>query len=322
LALGGQGKPGLARVLAESLDKLPTPLAKAQLAAALALGHDRARAEAAFAEALAAPDRRYWGVDYGTSLRDTAALAVLLKESGLLPERLSRLTAVFPGADLAPASLSTQEEAWLSAAAAVLGRDGRPAQIALDGRPLTAAPVVQTTLDGPATAKNVGDRAVWQSVTVRGVPLQAPAASRSGMRVTRRFYTLDGAELDLDHLKQNTGFVLLLEGRAEDGEAHQAMLLQGLPAGWEIAGRFGAGTPAGMTWLGELSQTQAEPAADDRYAAVLALTPEASGFRVAVRLRAVTPGDFEIPGAELSDMYRPAVYARQGANRIKVLAPE
>ena len=39
-------------------------------------------------------------------------------------------------------------------------------------------------------------------------------------------------------------------------------------------------------------------------------------------LRAVTPGSFELPGAELSDMYRPALFARQAAARINVLASE
>ncbi len=47
------------------------------------------------------------------------------------------------------------------------------------------------------------------------------------------------------------------------------------------------------------------PAADDRFQAVIDLTADKPGFRIAVRLRAVTPGNFEIPGAELSDMYRP-----------------
>jgi uncharacterized protein YfaS (alpha-2-macroglobulin family) len=322
LALAGQGKPGLARVLYESLDKLPTPLSKAQLGAALALGHDTARAEAAFRASLASSERNYWHVDYGTPLRDIAATAVLLKESGLLPDRLARLQGSLPGADLSVRGLSTQEWAWLAAAGAVLGRDGRPARVAVDGRALDPAPVVQVSLSGSGEVENLGDRPVWQSVTVRGVPIQAPAASRSGMRVTRKFLTLDGAPLDLDQLKQNTVFVLLMEGRAEDGQDHQAMVLQGLPAGWEIAGRFGAGKQAGMDWLGELSDTDAQPAADDRFAAVLPLTGAAPSFRVAVRLRAVTPGEYELPGAELSDMYRPAVYARQGANRIKVLAPE
>jgi uncharacterized protein YfaS (alpha-2-macroglobulin family) len=322
LALASHGKPGLARVLYESLNKLPTPLAKAQLGAALALGHDSTRAEAAFKSALSSTDRNYWHVDYGTSLRDLAAMTVLLKESGLLPDRLARLQGSLPGANLSVNGLSTQEWAWLAAAGAVLGRDGRPTRITLDGRALDPAPVVQVALTGPSQAKNLGDRPVWQSVMVRGVPIEAPPASRAGMRVSRRFFTLDGAPLDLDQLKQNTVFILELEGRAEDGQDHQALVMQGLPAGWEIAGRFGSGKQPGMDWLGELSDTDAQPAADDRFAAILPLTGGAPSFRVAVRLRAVTPGDYEFPGAELSDMYRPAVYARQAANRGKVLAPE
>jgi uncharacterized protein YfaS (alpha-2-macroglobulin family) len=128
LAKAGQGLPGAARVLSEQLDRLPTPLARAQLGAALALAHDRPRAEAAFAAALAAPGRQWWAEDYGTALRDQAAMAVLLKESGLLPDRLAALVAALPGPDLTPESLSTQEQAWAATAAAVLGRDGRRAR--------------------------------------------------------------------------------------------------------------------------------------------------------------------------------------------------
>ncbi|WP_048862455.1 alpha-2-macroglobulin family protein, partial [Acidisphaera rubrifaciens] len=98
---------------------------------------------------------------------------------------------------------------------------------------------------------------------------------------------------------------LELDGAAEDGQDHQAMLLAGLPAGWEIERRLPAGQVAGMPWLGTLSDTAAQPAADDRYAAVLDLTGAQPGFRVAVELRAVTPGSYELPGAALSDMYRP-----------------
>jgi uncharacterized protein YfaS (alpha-2-macroglobulin family) len=121
-------------------------------------------------------------------------------------------------------------------------------------------------------------------------------------------------------LRQNTVFVLLLEARAETNETHRAMLQQGLPAGWEIAGRLAAGEVAGMPWLGTLSETAAQPALDDRYAASFDLTPEAPLVRVAVRLRAVTPGTFELPGAELADMYRPGVFARQNSGRITVQA--
>jgi uncharacterized protein YfaS (alpha-2-macroglobulin family) len=322
LARAGQGRPGAARVLSADLDQLPTPLAKAQLGAALMLAHDQPRAEAAFTAALAVPARKFWYKDYGTALRDQLAIVVLLKESGVLPQRLTALLPSLPGADLRTDFLSTQEKAWGVAAAAVLGRDGQPVRIRMEGRDLPAAASITAALTGPVTARNLGERPVWQTVSVTGVPLEAPPAARAGMRVTRKFLHEDGTPFDLDTLRQNNSLVLLLEGRAEDGQDHRALIVQGLPAGWEIVGRFSEGAVPGMTWLDKLSATEAQPAADDRYAAIVLLETSAPGFRVAVRLRAVTPGSFELPGAEASDMYRPGVFARQAAARIKVLAAE
>jgi hypothetical protein len=321
LALAGRGQPGAARVMAERPDGLPTPLARAHVAAALALAHDAPRAEAMFRAALDAPVRRWWAADYGTGLRDLAAIAVLLKESGLLPERLARLTQGLPGADLLPGALSTQEQAWMAAAAAALGRDGRPVRVEVGGQALTGA-VVAARLDGPVAARNLGTQAVWRSVSVTGVPVEALPAARQGMRISRRFLALDGTPLNLDALRQNTEFVVLLEGQAETRQSHQALAMQGLPAGWEITARLPAGEVAGMPWLGTLSPVEAQPAADDRFAAALDLTEQRPAFRIAARVRAVTPGVFELPGADLSDMYRPGIFARQAVGRIRVLPAE
>jgi alpha-2-macroglobulin len=246
-----------------------------------------------------------------------------LQESGVAPDLLARLVSSMPGANLDPDTLSTQEQAWAAAAGAVLGHGGRPVHITLDGKELPVGPVVTAVLSGRAIARNQGDRAAWRSLAVTGVPATALPAARAGMRISRQFLNLDGTPLDLDHLKQNTVFVLLLEGKAEDGQAHQAMVQHGLPAGWELAGRFGGGeaTP-GLPWLGKLSEPEAQPAADDRYAAVVELTPEQPTFRLAVRVRAVTPGTFDLPGAEVADMYRPGVFARQAAGRITVQGVE
>ena len=322
LAFGGQPQAGANRILMEDLAQLPTPLAKAQLGAALALSNDRPRAEAAFAAALDQPGRKDWDADRGSALRDRFAVTVLLKESGLLADRLNRLIGTLPGADLRPDELNTQEQAWGAAAGLLLGRDQRPSRVSVDGSPVPPAPMVQVALTGPATLRNLGDRPVWQTVSTTGVPSEPLAAARQGMRVSRQFLTLTGAPLDLTTLKQNTVFVLLVEGRADDGLEHRALLLQGLPAGFEIAGRLDAGKTAGMPWLGELSEVEAQPAADDRFAATMLLTAESPSFRVAVRLRAVTPGSFELPGAVLSDMYRPAIFARQNTGRLKIVAAE
>ena len=88
----------------------------------------------------------------------------------------------------------------------------------------------------------------------------------------RNFYAMDGSTVDPDKLPQNSTFVMVIDGAATDGQDHDAVVLAGLPAGWEIAGRFSAGKVAGMEWLGELSDTETQAAADDRYAAVVNLS--------------------------------------------------
>jgi uncharacterized protein YfaS (alpha-2-macroglobulin family) len=159
---------------------------------------------------------------------------------------------------------------------------------------------------------------VWLAPGTSVSAVTCAVAARAGMQVSRRFYAMDGTSINPDKLTQNTTFVLVIDGRATDGQDHHAVVLAGLPAGWEIAGRFPGGTVAGMDWLGTLSATDSEAAADDRYAAAISLTADQPAFRLAVILRAVTPGDFEYPGITLADMYRPGVFARQGSVRITV----
>jgi uncharacterized protein YfaS (alpha-2-macroglobulin family) len=320
LSLAGRHRLGAARRLLEEVERLPTGLAKAQLGAAFARAGDTPRAEAAFAAALAHTGRRFWLHDYGTAARDALAIALLLRESGVLAGRLPGLLARLPGPELTPQATSTQEQGWAVATAAVLGQDGRAPRIVLDGQALAGGAVVAAALTGPATARNTGDAPVWRSVSVTGVPATPLPAARAGMRVARRFFDLAGQPLNLDQVRQNTVFVLQMEARAETGETHRAMLQQGLPAGWEIAGRLPPGDVPGMPWLGTLSEAAAQPALDDRFAASFDLTPEAPMVRLAVRVRAVTPGVFELPGAELADMYRPGVFARQNSGRVTVQA--
>ncbi|MFL1463031.1 alpha-2-macroglobulin family protein [Roseococcus sp. DSY-14] len=312
LALAGRPRLGAARRLTEELDSLPTPLARAQLGAALARAGDEARARRAFAAALAAPARRDWAYDFGSAARDALAVAALAREAGLdLPAARARL----PGPELTPALASTQEAAWAVLAAAALGQDARPPRATLDGAPAPR----RLDLAGPATLRNAGEAPLPVLLSVTGIPAEAPPAGRSGMTVRRRFLALDGTPLNLDALRQGQDFLLVLEARAETGQRHLAMIQQGLPAGWEVVARLGPGAAPGFPALGELGEADALPALDDRLAAAVTLTPEAREFRLAARLRAVTAGRFELPGAEVADMYRPSTFARQAAGRVSVL---
>jgi len=68
--------------------------------------------------------------------------------------------------------------------------------------------------------------------------------------------------------------------------------------------------------LGQTLATEAQPAADDLYAAIVQLDLRGARISVAVRLR-LPQVNSELPGAEVSDMYRPGVYAHQATARIK-----
>jgi uncharacterized protein YfaS (alpha-2-macroglobulin family) len=223
-----------------------------------------------------------------------------------------------PGQNFTPENTSTQEQAWAVLAAARLGQGMRPIEASLDGVVLPAAPVIVAPLPAQARLRNLGATTVWQMVATKGIPREAPPAARQGLRVTRHFHALDGSALNLDTLRAGDGFILLLEARAENEEKFQLMLQQGLPAGWEITGRFGAGEVSGLPWLGALTAIDSQPALDDRFMAAVTLEGENRVARIAVRLRAVTAGSFELPGAEVRDMYRPAFFARQNTGRIAI----
>jgi uncharacterized protein YfaS (alpha-2-macroglobulin family) len=224
-----------------------------------------------------------------------------------------------PGQNFTPENTSTQEQAWAVLAAARLGQSMRPIEASLDGVVLPAAPVIVAPLSAPARLRNLGATTIWQMVATKGIPREAPPAARQGLRVTRNFHALDGSALNLDTLRAGDGFILLLEARADADDRHQLLVQQGLPAGWEITGRFGAGEVSGLPWLGALTAIDSQPALDDRFAAAVTLEGESRVARIAVRVRAVTAGSFELPGAEVREMYRPAIFARQATARIAVL---
>ena len=131
LARNGTAPLGDLRYLADAkLDTLTTPIAKAQIAAALAMVGDRARAEKVFAASLGAiapqpPPDLASREDYGSTLRDAAALVALASESGAGG---ATVQAAVQRVEAARASLrptSTQEDAWMLLAASAIAKNAR-----------------------------------------------------------------------------------------------------------------------------------------------------------------------------------------------------
>ncbi len=71
-------------------------------------------------------------------------------------------------------------------------------------------------------------------------------------------------------------------------------------------------------FLGKLSGADVQESRDDRYVAAMDL-PGNEGFAFAYVARAVTPGDFFLPGATARDMYHPGIWGSSAAGRTSIL---
>ena len=328
LARAGRTQLAAVRYFHETrFDDLPTPTAQAQVAAALARLGDRPRAEAAFArlrERAARPESDRWR-DYGSTLRDHAAVLALMAESGVvgpavLRSRLDDLVAAERGRRY----LSTQEMGWMVLAAHALRQQAGPLALAVDGRPLPAGRSAWRTRIAPGGAvpelRNDGDRPVLVAMTAAGLPVAPLPAEQSGFVLRRYFFDMTGQPLDLEAIRRNDSFVMTLEGRATGEGRHRALAVHLLPAGWELEDiRLTGGQPAQLPWLGELTSVERLELRDDRFMAQVDVDGGEAGFRVAFVVRAVTTGTFALPGATVEDMYRPELFARQASGRITVL---
>ena len=78
-------------------------------------------------------------------------------------------------------------------------------------------------------------------------------------------------------------------------------------------------TPGRFAFLGTIAEPSLQEKRDDRYVAAFTLS-SGKPITVAYVARAVTPGDFFLPGAEAKNMYRPTVNARTAPARLKVAA--
>ncbi|MGI9523056.1 MAG: alpha-2-macroglobulin family protein, partial [Hyphomicrobiaceae bacterium] len=165
------------------LDRFATPLAKAQLGAALAMLGDKPRALRAFRAGLAdLSDTTHGGIrrDYGSSLRDGAAIVTLASEVRMLGDDTAQLSSLIRQAFAKQTHTSTQEKAWLLLAAHALSERANDVELEINGR--SHKGILRRSLstsdldDGAVTITNRGGEAVDAVVSVTGVSLTAEPA--------------------------------------------------------------------------------------------------------------------------------------------------
>jgi uncharacterized protein YfaS (alpha-2-macroglobulin family) len=314
-----------------AMTRLPTQLAKAQLAAALTLYGDTTRAQAAYAAALGPPparDKSLRYIDYGSELRDSAAALAFAAGDPANQPRLTaiidRIAELFAKAD----RTSTQEQAWLLLAAEAAAKlTGNSMTVAVgDKQPETRdkAEYFRRVVGANAPVLSVANRGtqpLWRSVSITGVEKAELPAESHGYTVSRQVYGPDGKAADLSKAKQTDLFVVVLTGiRKDSGQDARALIVDLLPAGFEIQNVTAptGDTSGAYSWLKDLSTPDYSEGRDDRYIAALDLSNGTANFTLAYVVRAITPGTFKYPALDVEDMYDPETYGRTAMSALTV----
>ncbi|MFV0368215.1 MAG: alpha-2-macroglobulin family protein [Hyphomicrobiaceae bacterium] len=349
LARNGRAPIGELRYYADTrIDRFSTPLAKAQIGAALAMMGDKTRAERAFAKAIAALDAKAQDIsrnDYGSNLRDSAALLTLASEVGISKAEQPQLVDVIAKAYATRGYTSTQEQAWMLMAANALSNEVAASRLTLGGAPLQA-PIfrpltpAQISKDGGLVLANEADAAIDVVVSVIGAALTPEPAASKGFTIKRNYYTLDGKEVKLDSatggtasLTQNERLVVVVSVETREAGG-RVLLVDRLPAGLEIENPrlVQSGDIKSLGWLAGTINPEHAEFRDDRFVAAFnlnttkgrgnnSLTGDDRPTRTATGayiVRAVSPGKFVHPAATVEDMYRPDLYARTEAGTLTV----
>ncbi|WP_460448547.1 alpha-2-macroglobulin family protein [Alsobacter sp. SYSU BS001988] len=332
LARNGRPVMGDLRYLADTkLNAFGSPLARAQVAAALALLGDRGRAQSAFTSAVDAirglRDDRLSRPDYGTRLRDGAGILALAAEASQGRDLLQRASAVVDEARSATTHTSTQENAWMVLAAEGLAKDAETLRLTVDGAPRPGALFRNwkgEALEGrPVTVANAGQVPSQAVITLSGAPSTPEPAASQGYTVERSYYKLDGTKVEPATLRQNDRLVVVLKVTEPEAKYARLLLVDMLPAGLEIDNPKLVDGDAlqGLSWLKRDVEPAASEYRDDRFAAAIDRSPDQLAvFSLAYMARAVSPGRFVHPPATVEDMYRPDRFGRTAHGSLEVTA--
>jgi uncharacterized protein YfaS (alpha-2-macroglobulin family) len=308
----------------ERLARMPGPLAKAQLGAALYMIGDNARSRSAFTAAEGAIGYENQGDYYQTPRRDLAGMLALAGEARRAD--LVRTLSEQVGRDLPePDRLTTQEKAFLLLAANALSGGTGDYTVGLRGQATAQSNgksylVSEAQARTPPTFTNTSRSPLWMTAVSRGSPASAPPSAAEGLDIDKQLYSTDGSPINGSSFTQGQRVIIAIRAASRSARITPLVIADLLPAGFEIEAILQpheAGNTGAYRFLGEIASPNIAEARDDRFVASLDLYDQRPA-KVAYIIRAVTPGSFTMPGAVAEDMYRPDVFGRTSSQRITV----
>ncbi|MGH1421397.1 MAG: alpha-2-macroglobulin family protein [Hyphomonas sp.] len=330
LAKAGKADVARLRYLHDrGLGDIESPLAKAHIGAGLALMGDRSRAVSAFESALKSLGYNNSGDYYQTELRDLSGILALAAEANMTEDVATLAEALRE--DIPEASqLTTQEKAFLLLAVNSLSSDDGKIKLDVEGMGRGNNNDRSYTLSEEQVASGVsfklgGKTPVFRTVMATGSPKTAPRAQSSKLRARKSFFTLTGGKVNLESVQQGDQLAVLLSVTPDERRLNPVIIADLLPAGFEIetilrpADAVTSGSKNGaFSFLGELDYAKTAQSQDDRFVAAIDVYEDE--VRLAYIVRAVTPGDFAMPGVVAEDMYRPDVFGRSKSGRVSIAA--
>lgn len=314
------------RALFERRDVSLSGLPLAHLGLALIAMGDGKRGETALREALGKqrPDN-YWLNDYGSQLRDSAAILQLMLEEDVLPAERNQLLLSVAELMHAKRWLSTQERAALLLAAVRLDQSAQPRWTATWEAGSTSETISSDRARGimvPAadlagnslTLRNDGQTELYASLTLRGYPNTVPQAQNNGIAIQRQYLDMEGRPINLANVRSGELILVSITVRA-DVYVPDALVVDLLPAGLEPENQNLANASASLEQAGgqvsDLWQAAMQTRIthqeyrDDRYVAALPLFQN-SNTKLLYLARAVTPGTYLVPPPFVESMYTPS----------------
>jgi uncharacterized protein YfaS (alpha-2-macroglobulin family) len=298
------------------------------LAAALALVGDRSRAERVYTAALDSlspkPALEFGRTDYGSALRDAAALVSLASEGNAPRATLTQAVARVEVARGLTPYTSTQENAWLVLASRALSKE--PMSLDLGGSALKSAVYRNyksaEMVGKPIKITNTGETPLQAVVSVSGAPITPEPAASNGFKIERNYFTLGGKPADISKARQNDRFAVVLKITEAKPEYGHIMVSDYLPAGLEIDNPHlvSSGDTGTLDWIEDGEEPENTEFRDDRFTAAIDRAADSNAvFTVAYVVRAVSPGKYVLPQAYVEDMYNPSRYGRSNTGSVEVL---
>lgn len=314
------------------LDEFPTPLSKAHIAAALSLYGDQNRSARVFAEALkmakSATDANLARSDYGSAVRDGAAVLTLAAESRPQASIIPEMAALTARQWDAQTWTSTQEQSWMLLAARAVKESDKDLSLEVNGEATTGGYSARMTGDdlsaNPVTITNRSGEKVTAMVTTIAAPAAPLPAGGDGFTIERYTYNMDGEEISLSEARQNERYVVVIQATPTNDWAARVLVTDMLPAGFAIdnPSLVSSAQLSNFDWLGEVTAAHTEFRSDRFVAAFDKQAGDVNPITVAYVVRAVTPGKYDYPAAVVEDMYRPQFQARTATGMLEVTGAE